>query len=46
MKMRFNLSFIPTMLTFLSLVSHAQTLDVIVGSENNFHDFAYSIAVD
>lgn len=27
-------------------MSHAQTLDAIVGSENNFNDYAYAIAVD
>jgi gliding motility-associated-like protein len=45
-KMRLYLSLIFTSLTFLSLTTHAQTLEAIVGSENNFNDYAYAIAVD
>ena len=44
--MRFNLFFITVLLILKSFVSYAQTPEIIVGSENNFHDFAYSIAVD
>ncbi|MFN6378327.1 MAG: gliding motility-associated C-terminal domain-containing protein [Flavobacteriales bacterium] len=44
--MRIYLSLIFTSLTFLSLTTHAQTLEAIVGSENNFNDRVYAIAVN